>query len=430
MGECRNKQEQRADESTVEFLQLVEKSRREFLTILDSVPGMIWYRDGSGKILRTNKAAADSVGVEVRELVGKNYYDLFPEDAARSRQQDNEVIATGRPLQGLLREVKTSGRSIRWLMEDRFPMQDNGGRVVGVMAFVRDVTKEKLTEERLTLSRQEVERSNEQLRQAANSASQRAEEALRSNQTKSEMLANSSHDLRTPMNAIVGFAELLADSDLNAEQREYVQTIHKAASGLLSLINDILDFAKLDAGKLSIQMTDCQLSDFVEDIRVLLEPGVSQKGLAFDVQIDRCLPETFLTDPLRLRQCLVNLLGNAMKFTTDGTITLSIRAQHREGRPHIRFDVEDTGIGIPKDKQSRIFQPYSQAESAIERMYGGTGLGLTITKKLTELLGGEISVASEPGKGSVFSIILPLEFSVSSDLSAEESLIAANTVSR
>ena len=415
MSQCKdNKGHQTEDK--LDFMGIVEKSRRDYLTIFDSVPAVIWYRDRDGKILRANQSAADSVGLGVRELVGKNYYELVSDDAERSRKQDIEVITTGRPQHGVLREFKMPDGSTRWFTEDRIPLRDKDGKVVGVMSFALDVTDKKQAEERLVRAKKEIEIRNEQLKAAAEQSNKLAEEALRSNLAKSEILASSSHDLRTPMNAIIGFAELLKDTQLDSEQGDYVETIYKSANGLLSLINDILDFTKLEVGKLNIQIVACNLSDFIDELRSMMEPGVLQKGLTFDVQIGPRLPETFFTDPVRLRQCLVNLIGNASKFTKEGGIKLFVNPEDRKARTCIRFDVEDTGIGISKDKQHQIFQSYSQAEDATEKKYGGTGLGLTITEKLVGLLGGHVSVMSELDKGSVFSIVLPLIASESPDI--------------
>ncbi|MBL7215125.1 MAG: PAS domain S-box protein [Phycisphaerae bacterium] len=405
-----------SEEKSLNLIEILKKSRSDFLAIFDSVPAIIWYRDRDGKILRANQCAADSVGVGVRELVGKNYYELVPVDAERSHQQDVEVIVSGWPLQGVLQEFKMADGVIRWMVEDRIPLRDKAGKVIGVMVFSQDVTEKKLAKERLIQAKKEIEIRNEQLSVAAQQSKKLAEHASRSNLAKSEILASSSHDLRTPMNAIIGFAELLQDTQLDAEQQEYMQTIHKSATSLLSLINDILDFTKIEVGKLNIQIISCGLSAFIQDIRSMMEPGIIQKGLDFNIQIDSRLPKTFFTDPIRLRQCMVNLIGNAMKFTSSGSISLFVKPERRRARSCIRFDVEDTGIGIPKDKQRRIFQSYSQAEDTTEKTYGGTGLGLTITQKLVDLLGGHISVVSKPGKGSVFSIVLPLVDSVSSDV--------------
>lgn len=391
------------------FIKKLKKARRDFLAIFDSVPAMIWYRDREGKILRVNRCAADSIGATAKELIGQNYYDLFPEQAERSRRMDLQVIQTGNGIFGQLRSYTTfDGRSVRWALVDRIPLRDRDGRIEGVIIFAQDITEKKQAEERLFRAQKEIELRNEQLRVAAEQARRQAESACKSNQAKSEMLASSSHDLRTPMNAILGFTDLLLDTSLDDEQKQYVATIQDAGKGLLVLINDILDFARLEAGKLKVEIVPCFVSEFIGQIRAMMETGARQKGLDFRVEIDPRLPPSFYTDPLRLKQCLVNLLGNAVKFTESGHVILRVLARQQAARPCIRFEIEDTGIGIPKDRQEDIFKIFSQADISTAHKYGGSGLGLTITRRLTDLLGGTLQVSSDPGRGSTFVITLPL----------------------
>jgi PAS domain S-box-containing protein len=410
------------------FIQKLKKARRDFLAIFDLVPAMIWYRDRQGQILRVNRCAADSIGMTAKELVGRNYYELFPEDAERSRQSDLQVIQTGSALCGQLRQFTSfDGTSTRWALVDRFPLRDREGRIEGVMVFAQDITEKKRAEDRLIRARKEIELRNEQLRAAAAKAQRLADSACKSNQAKSEMLASSSHDLRTPMNAIIGFADLLLETPLDEEQKQYVTTIRDSADGLLSLINDILDFARLEAGKLKIEIVPCFMREFIDQIRAMMETGARRKGLDFKIEIDPHLPPSFYTDPLRLKQCLINLLGNAVKFTDTGYVSLSVCQHQQAARSCIRFDVEDTGIGIAQDKQQEIFKVFSQAEAATARKYGGSGLGLTITRRLTDLLGGTIDIDSQPGRGSKFSITLPL---LSSPQDFESQLTERNNTQR
>ena len=400
---------QRCVEYSAQVVKKLKKSREEFVTIFDSVPAMIWYRNPEGKILRVNQCAADSVGSPLRELIGKNYYELFPDGAERSRQQDMEVIQTGQPIRHQLRRFKAFDGSIHWALVDRIPLRNKKfGTISGVMVFAQNITDRKKAEDRLVRAKQEIEIANKQLKAIAERAKESADRAHRSNQAKSEILATSSHDLRTPMNAIIGFADLLMRTELDDEQTDYANTIHRSASGLLALINDILEFSKLEAGKMNIDIASCNLPTLIEDIRTMIEPGARSKGLEFRVQTDPRLPETIFTDSLRLKQCLVNLIGNAVKFTDTGHVALYAAMEEQGGQPRIRFDVEDTGIGISEQRQEAIFKSYSQEEVSTARKYGGTGLGLTITKQLTELLGGSISLASRQGEGSTFSIVLPL----------------------
>lgn len=226
--------------------------------------------------------------------------------------------------------------------------------------------------------------------------------------SRSEFLASMSHEIRTPMNAILGFGDLLAEESLSEEQRNYVQIIQCSAKNMLALLNDILDFSKIEAGKLQVEMIECRLAELMEDIDSLMRPTASRKQLDFQVLQCEELPDTLRTDPVRLRQCLLNLANNAVKFTEQGHVYLNVSQIIEGGRPYVRFDVEDTGIGIAPEQQQTIFDPYVQVSGGENRKAGGTGLGLAITRKLTDLLGGTLAVSSRSGKGSVFTLQIPL----------------------
>ena len=261
----------------------------------------------------------------------------------------------------------------------------------------------------------ELEHTNLQLESSVERANLLAQEAFVADQAKSEFLANMSHEIRTPMNAIIGFGDLLAEQDLTDEQRHQVGIIRDSAANLLKLINDILDFSKIEAGKLDVEIIDCSLAQLFAGIESLLRPGAIEKGLEFEVRQCGSLPGQIRTDPVRLRQCLINLVNNAIKFTKVGHVHISVSLQETEGKSSVRFDVEDTGIGIAAEKQNSIFEAFSQADSSINRKFGGTGLGLAITKQLTRLLGGELMVSSKEGEGSVFSITIPTGVDVKSE---------------
>lgn len=386
----------------------LKKTRREYLAIFDSVPAMIWYRDQEGRILKVNQCAADSVGMGIRDLVGKNYYELFPDGAERARLQDLEVMETGLPLRGQLRSFTAFNGLQRWALVDRIPLRNEDGRIGGVMVFAMDITEKKRTEEDLVTAKVQIEQTNRRLKATAEQARLLAEKATRSNRAKSELLASSSHDLRTPMNSIIGFAEILMDTGLDEEQKEYVKTIRQAAQGLLSLINDILDYSRIEAGKLNIEIVSCNIVEAVSEVRAMMETSAKKKGLDFKVSIDERLPATFFTDPTRLKQCLINLVGNAIKFTESGHVGIYVRPDEHAGQACICFEVEDTGIGIPQDKQDVIFKSFSQADISTARKYGGTGLGLAISRRLAGLLGGDVRLKSKIGTGSTFTLTLPL----------------------
>ncbi|MBN1456938.1 MAG: response regulator [Sedimentisphaerales bacterium] len=243
--------------------------------------------------------------------------------------------------------------------------------------------------------------------QAEKALKQAKKDAEAANESKSLFLANMSHEIRTPMNAIIGFSDVLKDEELTDEQTKYVSIISQSATSLLQLINDILDFSKIEAGKMETEKIECNVSEILEHLDSMLRPNAIAKNIEFDVLQCGQLPKSVYSDPVRLRQCLINLVNNAIKFTEQGHVYLNVSVEEYDQKQYVRFDVEDTGIGIKEDKLEQIFNAFSQANESTTRKYGGTGLGLAITKQLTELLGGELSVNSTPGKGSTFSIIIP-----------------------
>jgi signal transduction histidine kinase len=221
-----------------------------------------------------------------------------------------------------------------------------------------------------------------------------------------------SHEIRTPMNSIIGFSDLLADEDLTDEQVGYVNLVRDSARNLLNLIDDILDFSKIEAKQLDIEYIECSLGRILSFIDSTMKQQAAKKSLDFRIAESENLPERIRTDPARLRQCLINLTNNAIKFTGKGHVYVNVSTEDRDGQSYIRFDIEDTGIGISKDKQETIFNWFTQADESHTRQYGGTGLGLTITKDLAVLLGGELTLTSQEGAGSVFSLVVPADLDV------------------
>jgi len=253
----------------------------------------------------------------------------------------------------------------------------------------------------------ELTAANRELQNSVERANLMAREAQAANESKSQFLANMSHEIRTPMNGIIGFADVLADEDLAEQHKEYVAIIRDCGRELLVLINDILDFSKIEANKLATEITNCSLAKLLNSVESLMRPKAVEKGLELRVIESPGLPGGISTDPVRLRQCLVNLVGNAIKFTEVGHIYIRVSIHEENGEPHIQFDVEDTGIGIPKDKQGTVFEVFTQGDGSHTRRYGGSGLGLAITKRLAEILGGRLTVTSLEGEGSTFSLVLP-----------------------
>jgi len=260
----------------------------------------------------------------------------------------------------------------------------------------------------------QLKHANRKLEAAAEKTNKNANETVVADLAKSHFLANMSHEIRTPLNAIIGLSEVLTEESLTQEQQSYLKIIRESAQNMLVLINDILDFSKIEAGKFNLDVTECSLEHLLAIVESLMRPLAMQKNLKFGIFQKTDLPALIRTDPMRLRQCLTNLINNAVDFTEEGHVYVNVFLENIQGKDCIRFDVEDTGIGIAEQDHERIFQEFTQASVMSNRKSAATGLGLTITKRLANLLGGDVHLKSKIGQGSTFSIFIPAGLDVKS----------------
>ena len=297
-------------------------------------------------------------------------------------------------------EVRRRDGSVIWIRENARAIRDERGRLLRYEGTVEDVTARRRAEAELRAAKEAAEAAN---------------------RTKSQFLANMSHEIRTPMNAIIGFGDLLRGRVQGEEERGFLDAIRSSGHTLMTLINDILDLSKVEAGKLDLRYEVFSLSNLLQDVQAMFSLRATQKGIALRLETQEGLPEYVFLDQVRLRQVLVNLVGNAIKFTPAGSVTIRCTGhvhEHETDKLSVRLEVQDTGIGIPSDQQQSIFEAFTQV-AGTERLTEGTGLGLTITHRLTELMGGKISVRSAPGRGSTFTVDFPFVLAAASAVPTE-----------
>lgn len=272
---------------------------------------------------------------------------------------------------------------------------------------IRYAIERKKSKASLIDAKQELEQTNAMLLSTTNEANKLAREAEKANVAKSQFMANISHEIRTPMNAIIGFGEVLIEEPITEQQNSYVKLILNNAKQLLELINDILDFSKLEAGGMQVENTACDIYELLANLELEMKPEADKRNLKFDLTCAPLVPRMIKTDRNKLRQCLVNLVSNAIKFTEKGKVEIFVDTIACESKPFVEFRVVDTGIGIPVDKQGTIFEAFTQADGSMTRKYGGTGLGLAVTRQLIRLMGGNIDFTSVQNIGSTFRLMVP-----------------------
>jgi PAS domain S-box-containing protein len=377
-------------------------------SVVENIPYMIFVKDARDlRFVRFNKAGEELVGYSRDELLGKSDYDFFPAaEADFFTRHDRQVLDGRRPVDIPEEPIETRTQGRRLLHTRKIPICDEAGAPLYLLGISEDVTERRRTE-------LELERAKE----AAESASR----------AKSEFLARMSHEIRTPLNGIIGMTELALEADSTTDRRECLEIVRGSAESLLRVLNDVLDFSKIDAGKLELEAIPFDLDASLRLTIKAFEHRARDRGLDFSYAPEADVPRALVGDPLRLRQVLINLLDNAVRFTERGRVDARVEVAERgDADVTLHFVVEDSGIGVPHDKREIIFASFTQADESITRRFGGTGLGLPIASRLVALMGGRIWLESEPGRGSAFHFTA--RFGIAAGVPAESrDLLSAGT---
>jgi two-component system sensor histidine kinase/response regulator len=369
----------------------MRESEAQWNAFFDASPTGMGMVDPQLRYMKVNQRLADITGVPLKSHIGKTIREIVPQLADILEPLYQEVFATGEPIFNfeLCGETNSRPGELRDWQVSYFPLMGESGKLKAVGSVVVEITQWKRTEVELHYAKTAAEAAN---------------------RAKSEFLANMSHEVRTPMNGVIGMTELLLETALTSDQRNFAQTIRVSAEALLAVLSDILDFSKIEAGKINFEELDFDLREVLEGTLGLLAEGAKTKGLELAGSIDPVVPVQLRGDAGRIRQILTNLVGNAIKFTAAGQVTVRVSCDtESDSQCELRFRVSDTGIGISPAIQQRLFEAFTQADTSVTRKFGGTGLGLAISKQLVEKMGGAIGVLSVPGKGSTFWFTMRLQ---------------------
>ncbi|MBF0413070.1 MAG: response regulator, partial [Desulfamplus sp.] len=379
----------------------LKENEEKFRSLVENLSEALFLTDTNGFIIYISPIIENIIGFKPDEIIGKHLSEfIYHEDLPMILDKFQKMLLGQKTEPSEIRSFHKSG-SLIWIRTSS-SRYFKKGVIAGLQGVVADITMRKKAEQEIIKAKELAETAN---------------------RAKSDFLSNMSHEIRTPMNAIIGLSNLALKTELNPKQRDYINKVYLSAQNLLGIINDILDFSKIEAGKLNMESVDFDLNDVLNNLGSLVILKAHEKGLELLFAIDSDVPTALKGDPLRLGQILLNLVNNAVKFTEKGEITLSINLiEHNKHSAFIRFAVTDTGIGLTKEQQGKLFQSFQQADTSTTRKYGGTGLGLTISKKLCEMMGGEIGIESEESKGSTF--WFTAEFGMGQNIAKDENFSA------
>jgi PAS domain S-box-containing protein len=394
--------------------EVVRESEARLKAVLAAVPtGLVMVDAETRTIVDVNPAAAQMIGLPADRIVGQICHRFIcPAEAGQCPLSDlgQTVDRSERTL------LAADGRAIP-VFKSAVSIAHDGRRYL--VESVVDTTKRKAADEALRLAKEKAEASNRQLEQlnieletALEETTLLAQEAAMACQTKSHFLANMSHEIRTPMNAIMGFSELLGTEPLTEHQKEYLRIIRTSSEDLLALMDSILNLARVEANRYEVHIGQCHLDTVLASLDQVFRNKAERKGLRFEIRRQEGLPEVLYTDPVVLRQCLINIVDNAVKFTATGQVHVRVSMDNRTEQRRLQFDVEDTGMGIPPEAQRLLFEPFTQIDGKSTRKFGGAGLGLALSRKLIGLVGGRIELDSRPGEGSTFTLTIPADVQI------------------
>ncbi len=393
-----NDAEWRAVESEV-------KADRRYRSIVEDLTELICRFDPELRLTFVSPALCRALGRGEAELIGSSWLALYPEPEHAQIRAQIEALETALTPQAVERRLPTRDGTRRTYLWTERALRGDDGRIAEFQSSGHDVTEARRAQASMEELNEALLMSLQSQSAIAADLAQATELAEEASRAKSAFLANMSHEIRTPMTAILGYAELMLEDEPDPPQRrQHLRTIQRNGEHLLALINDILDLSKIEAGRMTVEQIDCSLADLVRDIERLMSNRVREKGLMFAVEFATAVPRTVQTDPTRLRQILVNLIGNAVKFTEQGSIRMRLDYDDTTGL--LGCDIVDTGIGMSDEQLARLFRPFHQADQSTTRRFGGTGLGLAISRELAQILGGDIQVHSTVGSGSTFRVTI------------------------